>query len=451
MSRTGRSCGTVPGNGGPATTCGHPESRLLTFPGPRAKSLRRFGLATRPCRGFEVDLTHLERCLRPIRRPPDAKGAWTEGGTEHLADESAMGGVKGAYGGRREAWLDGLLTAPGPARLGRDPQVARVAALEFGDDGRPGSEPPREDLHGRAAQRDNHVSELDACLAIEVQRADFEPGEFGDGPASVGHERGHGGGAQRSRDVGMDGPADGQVVQEPLGVGGSEEVAPGRRLTVMAVGQAEEFGQGIVRVDTHAHRVGIRSRLRPAESVARAGLARGRSREPRVGARRVHKLADGDIRGIGTLQGVLQVLIEVVPPDSPGGHGELAIGQMADEVVNGFACRPIPCSWHARRIAVSCDNSKKPLPPTTKCLPDGRLRSGPDHNEPIRSDPNRAGPCNPPPGRPPGTGFGRFLLLSGMGNGTGAFLASAASRLSALPRGPAPADRYRPVRPRAGP
>jgi len=43
--------------------------------------------------------------------------------------------------------------------------VARIAALEFGDDGRSGIEPPHEDLHGRATYRVSAVGEVDMRLA----------------------------------------------------------------------------------------------------------------------------------------------------------------------------------------------------------------------------------------------------------------------------------------------
>jgi hypothetical protein len=59
--------------------------------------------------------------LRPMRRSPDAEGAWAERGTEHLADEGAMGGVEGADSCPGKAGLDGLLAAAGAPGLGRDP------------------------------------------------------------------------------------------------------------------------------------------------------------------------------------------------------------------------------------------------------------------------------------------------------------------------------------------
>ena len=137
-----------------------------------------------------------------------------------------MGGVKGADGRAREARLDRRAAAAGPPGLGRDPQVARIAALELGDDRRPDVEPPGQDLHGRAAQAAGAVGEVDACLAaVQVQGADVEPGEFGYVPAGVGDECGHGGGADRRSRVGVDGPADGQVVKQALGIGRGQVVA----------------------------------------------------------------------------------------------------------------------------------------------------------------------------------------------------------------------------------
>src|SRR5262249_55256253 len=99
--------------------------------------------------------------------------------------------------------------------------------LEFGDDRRPDVEPPGQDLHGRAAQTAGAVGEIDACLAVQVQGADVEPGEFGYVPAGIGHECGHRGSADRRGGVGVDGPAEGQVVKEALGVGGGEVVTSG--------------------------------------------------------------------------------------------------------------------------------------------------------------------------------------------------------------------------------
>jgi hypothetical protein len=91
-----------------------------------------------------------------------------------------MGGMQGADGRPAEAGLNGLATASGPPGFSRDPQVAGVAALEFGDDHRSDAEPPGQDLHGWAAERARSVGEFDACLAVQLQGADVEMGEFRD-------------------------------------------------------------------------------------------------------------------------------------------------------------------------------------------------------------------------------------------------------------------------------
>src|SRR5215467_13497710 len=116
-----------------------------------------------------------------------------------------MGGVQGADGRSRDAWLDGRAAAPRAPWLGRDPQVPRVAALEFGDDRGPGGEPTGEDMYGRVAERAGFVAEVDACLVAQVQGADLEVGEFRNAPAGVGDERGQRGGPQRCQGVGVDG------------------------------------------------------------------------------------------------------------------------------------------------------------------------------------------------------------------------------------------------------
>ncbi len=54
---------------------------------------------------------------------------------------------------------------------------------------------------------------------------------------------------------------------------------------------------------------------------------------------------------------MLQVLVEEVPADSLGGDGELAVGQMTDEVVNGVPCRPPELACPEGYPV--CDNSKK--------------------------------------------------------------------------------------------
>ncbi len=239
-----------------------------------------------------------------------------------------------------QARLDRRLSAAGAPGLGRDPQVPGVAALELGDDLRPGEEPSVQDLHGRAAERARLIAELDARLAVEVQRADPEPGELGNTPPGIGDERGHRGGPQRRRGVGVNGPADGQVVQEPLGVIGGQEEAAGRRLAVQAAGQAEELGEGVVGIDAHAHRVGVRRGRGPVEAVAGTGLPGGGVGEPGPGSVGIHQLADRDISGAGRLLDVAQVLLEEVPADPDGGPRELAAVQMTEEGVDGIARRP---------------------------------------------------------------------------------------------------------------
>jgi len=192
-----------------------------------------------------------------------------------------------------------------------------------------------------------------------VQGADIEAGQFGDAAPGVGDHRGHGGGTQRYSGVGVRRPADDQVVEDSLGVGGGQVEAAGGWLTVTPVGQAQEPGEGVVGVDAHAHGVGIGSGTGTAESVAGAELARGRVGEPCVGPRGIHQLADRDLEGAGGLLGMVEVLIEEVPADAAGGAGEPAVGQMPDEVVNGVVCRGtgLPCR-HAKSVQALLDNSK---------------------------------------------------------------------------------------------
>ena len=193
-----------------------------------------------------------------------------------------MGGVEGADSRGRKAGLDGRRSAAGPPGLGRDPQVAGVAALELGDDRRPGVEPAVQDLHGRAAERAGTVAELDARLAVEVQGADLEPGELGDAPAGVGDECGHGGGAQRRRGVGVDGPADGQVVQQALGVGGGQVVSQ-RRAAGCHGGRA---GRGTRRRRCRCRCARASSWSRRRRRARRGCCGSGSSRRPRRRAKR---------------------------------------------------------------------------------------------------------------------------------------------------------------------
>jgi hypothetical protein len=60
---------------------------------------------------------------------------------------------------------------------------------------------------------------------------------------------------------------------------------------------------------------------------------------------------------------MVQVLLEEVPADPPGADGELAIGQVTDETVDGVpGWRAGVRSWHARIITILADNSKMLLP-----------------------------------------------------------------------------------------
>ncbi len=102
--------------------------------------------------------------------------------------------------------------------------------------------------------------------------------------------------------------------------------AAGGRLAVKAVGQAKEFGEGVVGVDAYAHGVGVGGGIGTAEGVAGAGLAIGRIGEPRAGTRGVHQLADRDIDGVGSWLRMMQILGEEVPADPSGDDRELAVG-----------------------------------------------------------------------------------------------------------------------------
>ena len=57
------------------------------------------------------------------------------------------------------------------------------------------------------------------ALAVQVQGADVEPGELGDVPAVSATSAATAARADRGRRVGVDGPADGQVVKQALGLG----------------------------------------------------------------------------------------------------------------------------------------------------------------------------------------------------------------------------------------
>ncbi len=294
-----------------------------------------------------------------------AERAGTQRGAEQLADQGAVRGVQGADGGRADARLGGGNAAPGPAGLGGDPQVARVAALEFGDDRRAGGEPAGEDVHGRLGQRDGLTVDVGARLVpVQVQRADVEVRELGHAAAAVGDERGDRGGAQRGHRVGVDGPLDGQVVQQRLGIARSELVAARGRLAVQPRRLAEELREGVDRVDPYPHRVRVRGRLRAPAAVAGPGLARGRVGQPRGRPVAVHQVTRGQRRAAravasrsarcrivrrGGLLRVAQVLVQVRLADPAGRRGQVTVGEVPQEGVDGIACRSARVwSWHAR-------------------------------------------------------------------------------------------------------
>ena len=169
----------------------------------------------------------------------------------------------------------------------------------------------------------------------------------------------------------------------------------GRRLAVIAVGQAEEFGEGVVRVDAHAHRVGVGGSIGTAQGVAGAGVASGRVEEPCLGTRRVHELTGHDIDGADGLLGMLQVLAEEVPADPLGGDGEPAVGQMTDEVVNGVPCRPAGLrSWHAPKDTHSVITAEAGAPCSQGAKLPGDMWSG---SVRIRIDSDRIGPARTSP------------------------------------------------------
>src|SRR2546430_16625205 len=90
--------------------------------------------------------------------------------------------------------------------------------------------------------------------------------------------------------------------------------------------RSEEFGKGVIGVDAHAHRVGVRGGVGPAEGITAPGLTVGRVSEPSGSARGLHELTDRDIGRIGGLPDVLQVLVQEMPPDPPGGDAEVPAG-----------------------------------------------------------------------------------------------------------------------------
>src|ERR1700734_4172004 len=133
----------------------------------------------------------------------DAQHAGAHRAAEHLADQRAVGGVQGPDRGAGESWLHGGLAASGASWLGRDPQVAGVAAFEVGDDDRARVQPPVDDLGGLRAQRVGVGAEVGPRFGFEADVADVEAGEFGDGAAGGGDQGCYGRCAQRRGGVGV--------------------------------------------------------------------------------------------------------------------------------------------------------------------------------------------------------------------------------------------------------
>src|ERR1700746_1192994 len=133
------------------------HERLCGTPGTTARRVRPFTIkiSSAASRWNSVNVASTSSGLSTggAGRSGCAEGAGPERRAEYLADEGSVGGMESADGGTRQGGLDGFATAPGSARLGRDPQVAGVAALEFRDDPRTGAEPPGQDLHGRGTER----------------------------------------------------------------------------------------------------------------------------------------------------------------------------------------------------------------------------------------------------------------------------------------------------------
>src|SRR5215471_18775963 len=97
-------------------------------------------------------------------------------------------------------------------------------------------------------------------------------GELGDGPVSISDERGYGGCAQSRRGVGENRPADREVVQETLGIGGGQPVAGGGRQAIATVRQTEKLGEGVIGVGAYAHRVRLGGSLPPRDGGPGPGL-----------------------------------------------------------------------------------------------------------------------------------------------------------------------------------
>ena len=265
-----------------------------------------------------------------------------------------MRGVQGADGGRVDAGLGGRDAAPRPSGLGRDPQVAGVAALELGDERAPGGEPAGEDVHGRPGQRVRLAVEVDAGflasghVAVQVQRAELQVGDLGNAVAGVGDDRGHGRGAQRGHGVGVDRPLDGEVVQQPLGVARGQVIAASGRLAIHPDRLPEELGEGVDGVRAHPHGVRVRRRVRAAEGIAGAGLAHGRVGQPCRRPLAVQQLSRRQ-RPLRRLLGVAEVLVEEGLAYPAGARGQVAPGEVPEEFVDCVARRRAGVQgWHAQ-------------------------------------------------------------------------------------------------------
>ena len=267
-----------------------------------------------------------------------------------------MGGVQGAHGGRVDAGLGRRDAAPRSSGLGRDPQVAGVAALELGDERPPGGEPAGQDVHGRPGQRVRLAVEVDASLwayghvAVQVQGAELQVGDLGNAVAGVGDDRGHRRRAQRGHGVGVDRPLDREVVKQPLGVARGQVVAAGGRLAVHPGRLAEELGEGVdgVRADPHGVRVG--GRVGSAEGVAGAGLALGRVGQPRRRPLAVQQVPRRQrVLRPGRLLSVAEVLVEEGLAYPAGARGQVAVGEVPEEFVDCVARRRAGIQgWHAQ-------------------------------------------------------------------------------------------------------
>ena len=334
-----------------------------------------------------------------------------------MADQLAVGGVQGADGGRREAGLDRLPAAARAPGLDRDPQVTGIAALQLGDDLRPGGEPPLQDLDGRLAERARAVGEVDAGLAVQVQGLDAEaargPGPTGRCPRRARQRRRCAARWRRWRRAACAPPGRAAAARSRRETGCSRRGrlrCPGarprgrtrRRRCRSRRARASSSGR---RRRPGPRRV-LRLRVRPAaasasHASARAGSSSSAAVIPVVPA---------------ACWAWLQVLLEEVPADSPGGDREPPVGQVTQEVVNRGPRRRagIQCRHMSESIATIGDNSKKrqamperPARPLAAFSWSGTIRIGPSRTAPFRPGPRTTLQQLRGPGC-----AGRILLLS---------------------------------------